>query len=101
MITSDFVFDAISKVVERFDKDGYTRRTYFEVVQEDDEAGPEEIHFFIEDEIRTLLDGLGLKNVVECVDVYWNLEIEMYNVYVCFVLDGELYNCDFIAERRF
>lgn len=101
MITSDFVFDAISKVVERFDKDGYTRRTYFEVVQEDDEAGPEEIHFYIEDEIRTLLDGLGLKNVVECVDVYWNLEIEIFNVYICFVLDDELYNCDFIAEVRF
>ena len=101
MITSEFVFDAISKVVERFDKDGYTRRTYFEVVQEDDEAGPEEIHFYIEDEIRTLLDGLGLKNVVECVDVYWNLEIEIFNVYVCFVLDDELYNCDFIVEMRF
>ena len=101
MITSDFVFDAISKVVDRFDKDGYTRRSYFEVVHENDEAGPEEIHFYIEDEIRTLLDGLGLKNVVECVDVYWNLEIEIFNVYVCFVLDDELYNCDFIVEMRF
>ena len=101
MITSDFVFDAISKVAERFDKDGYTQRTYSEAVFEDDEVGPEEIHFFIEDEIRTLLDGLGLKNVVECVDVYWNLEIEMFNIYVCFILDGELYNCDFIAEIRF
>lgn len=99
MITSDFVFDAISKVIERFDKDGYTQRTYSEVVSEDEEM--EEIHFFIEDEIRTLLDGFGLKNVVECVAVYWNLEIEIFNIYVCFILDGELYNYDFIAERRF
>ena len=53
MITVDLVNEAISGIISRFEDGDYVRRTYHEVVQENDEVGPEEIHFFIEDEIDT------------------------------------------------
>lgn len=100
MITIEFVNDAISKVVERFEDGDYVRRTYYEVVQEDDEVGPEEIHFFIEDEIDTLLSGLNILHSVELVDAFENPGIDIWVVCVAFVIDGELCQYNLVVERH-
>lgn len=100
MITADFVNNAISKVVERFEDGDYIRRTYYEVVQEDDEVGPEEIHFFIEDEIDTLLSGLDVNHVVELVDAFENPGADIWVVCVAFVIDGELCQYNLVVERH-
>lgn len=100
MITVEFVNDAISKVVERFEDGDYVRRTYYEVVQEDDEVGPEEIDFFIEDEIDTLLTGLNVLHSVELVDAFENPGIDIWVVCVAFVVDGELCQYNLVVERH-
>ena len=88
MVIADFVNEAISKVVERFEDGDYIRRTYHEVIQEDDEVGPEEIHFFIEDEIDFLLSGLNVLHNVEIVDAFENPGIDIWVVCVAFVIDS-------------
>ena len=100
MVTIEFVNDAISKVVERFEDGDYIRRTYYEVVQEDDEVGPEEIDFFIEDEIDTLLTGLNVLHSVELVDAFGNPGIDIWVVCVAFVIDGELCQYNLVVERH-
>ena len=100
MITADFVNNAISKVVERFEENDYVRRTYYEVIQEDDEVGPEEIHFFIEDEIDTLLTGLNVLHSVELVDAFDNPGVDIWVVCVAFVVDGELCQYNLVVERH-
>ena len=100
MITVEFVNDAISKVVERFEDGDYIRRTYYEVIQEDDEVGPEEIHFFIEDEIDTLLVGLNVLHSVELVDAFENPGVDIWVVCVAFVIDGELCQYNLVVERH-
>ena len=100
MITVEFVNDAISKVVERFEDGDYVRRTYYVVLQEDDEVGPEEIHFFIEDEIDTLLSGLNVLHSVELVDAFENPGIDIWVVCVAFVIDGELCQYNLVVERH-
>ena len=100
MVTVEFVNDAISKVVERFEDGDYVRRTYYEVVQEDDEVGPEEIDFFIEDEIDTLLTGLNVLHSVELVDAFENPGIDIWVVCVAFVVDGELCQYNLVVERH-
>ena len=100
MVTVEFVNDAISKVVERFEDGDYIRRTYYEVVQEDDEVGPEEIDFFIEDEIDTLLTGLNVLHSVELVDAFENPGIDIWVVCVAFVIDGELCQYNLVVERH-
>lgn len=100
MVTVEFVNDAISKVVERFEDGDYIRRTYYEVVQEDDEVGPEEIHFFIEDEIDTLLTGLNVLHSVELVDAFENPGIDIWVVCVAFMIDGELCQYNLVVERH-
>lgn len=100
MITVDFVNNAISKVVERFEDGYYIRRTYYEVVQEDDEVGPEEIHFFIEDEIDTLLSGLGVNHAIELVDAFENPATDIWVVCVAFVIDGELCQYNLVVESH-
>jgi hypothetical protein len=94
------VNDAISKVVERFEDGDYICRTYYEVVQEDDEVGPEEIHFFIEDEIDTLLTGLNVLHSVELVDAFENPGIDIWVVCVAFVIDGELCQYNLVVESH-
>ena len=100
MITADFVNNAISKVVDRFEDGDYIRRTYYEVVQEDDEVGPEEIHFFIEDEIDILLAGLNVLHSVELVDAFENPGIDIWVVCVAFVIDDEIYQYNVVVERH-
>lgn len=100
MITIEFVNDAISKVVERFEDGDYVRRTYYKVVQEDDEVGPEEIHFFIEDEIDTLLSGLNVLHSVELVNAFKNPGINVWVVCVAFMIDGELCQYNLVVERH-
>lgn len=100
MVTIEFVNDAISKVVERFEDGDYIRRTYYEVVQEDDEVGPEEIYFFIEDEIDTLLTALNVLHSVELVDAFENPGIDIWVVCVAFVVDGELCQYNLVVERH-
>lgn len=100
MVTTDFVNDAISKVAERFEDGGYVRRTYYEVVQEDDKVDPEEIHFFIEDEIDALLTGLNVLHSIELVDAFENPGIDIWVVCVAFVIDSELCQYNLVVERH-
>ena len=67
MITVDLVNEAISNVINRFRDGDYIRYTYYEVVCE--EGHPEEIHFFIEDELDTLLYGLNVEHSVNLIDM--------------------------------
>lgn len=100
MITVDFVNNAISKVVERFEENDYVRRTYHEVIQENDEVGPEEIHFFIEDEIDLMLSALGVNHAVELVDAFENPGIDIWVMCVAFVIDGEIHQHNVVVERH-
>ena len=100
MITIEFVNNAISKVVERFEDGDYIRRTYYEVIQEDDEVGPEEIDFFIEDEIDALLTGLNVLHSVELVDAFDNPGVDIWVVCVAFVVDDELCQYSLVVERH-
>ena len=100
MITIDLVNEAISGIVSRFEDGDYVRRTYYEVVQEDDEVGPEEIDFFIEDEIDALLTGLNVLHSIELVDAFENPGIDIWVVCVAFVIDGELCQYNLVVERH-
>ena len=103
MITIEFVNKAISKVIERFEENDYIRRTYYEVIQEDDEVGPEEVYFFIEDEIDMLLSGLGVNHSVELVEAFENPGIDFWVVWVvcvAFVIDGEICQYNVVVERH-
>ena len=100
MIDAVFVYDAIGKVVSRFEDGDYVRRTYYEVVQEDDEVGPEEIHFFIEDEIDTLLTGLNVPHSVELVEAFENLGIDIWVVCVAFFVEGKVESYNLVVERH-
>ena len=101
MADYEFVNDAISKVVERFKDGGYIRRTYYEVIQEDDEIGPEEIHFFIEDELDMMLDGLGICHDVKIAEAYEGDDFALYVVGVAFIVTGKLYTHVFSVERHY
>ena len=97
MITVDLVNEAISNVINRFRDGDYIRYTYHEVVQEDDEVGPEEIHFFIEDELDTLLYGLNVQHNVTLIDMgeqRWYVRC-MFRVGECMQVRN------FVVERRF
>ena len=98
MVTVDLVNEAISGIVSRFEDGDYVRRTYHEVVQENDEVGPEEIHFFIEDEIDTLLTGLNIKNDVRLIDMYRAVDFDVYVLAIAFVIDDELHTIDYVVE---
>jgi hypothetical protein len=100
MITVEFVNDAISKVVERFEDENYVCRTYYEVVQEDDEVGPEEIHFFIEDEIDTLLTGLNIPHSVKLVEAFENPGIDIWVVCIAFFIEGKVESYNLVVESH-
>lgn len=59
MITAEFINNAIDGVVKRFQREGYICPHYYDIGSEDGESW--EIHFYIEDEIEKLLQGLGVK----------------------------------------
>lgn len=100
MVTVDLVNKAISGIISRFEDGDYVCRTYYEVVQEDDEVGPEEIHFFIEDEIDTLLAGLNIPHNVELVEAFENPGIDIWVVCVAFFIEGEVESYNFVVERH-
>lgn len=100
MITIDLVNEAISGIVSRFEDGDYVRRTYYEVVQEDDEVGPEEIDFFIEDEIDALLTGLNVLHSVELVDAFDNPGIDIWVVCVAFFVEGKVESYNLVVERH-
>lgn len=106
MITIDLVNEAISGIVSRFEDGDYVRRTYYEVVQEDDEVGPEEIHFFIEDEIDTLLTVLNVPHSVELVEAFEAFEafenpgIDIWVVCVAFFVEGKVESYNLVVERH-
>jgi hypothetical protein len=97
MIDAVFVYDAIGKVVSRFKKSQlHTARHYYEVECEDGE--PYEVHFYIEDEIKTMLDGLNIKNDVRLIDMHRATGFDVYVLAIAFVIDEELFTIDFTVE---
>lgn len=100
MITVDFVNKAITGIIDRFTQHDYVSRTYHEVVQENDEVGPEEIHFFIEDEIETLLQGLNIPHSVELVEAFDNPGIDIWVVCIAFFIDGKVESYNLVVERH-
>lgn len=100
MITVDLVNEAISGIISRFEDGDYVRRTYCKVVQEDDEVDPEEIHFFIENEIDTLLTGLNIPHSVELVEAFENPGIDIWVVCVAFFVEGEVESYNLVVERH-
>ena len=97
MIDAIFVYDAIGKVVSRFKKSPlHTARHYYKVENEDGECW--EVHFYIEDEIKTMLDGLNIQNDVRLIDMYRAVDFDVYVLAIAFVIDGELHTVDFVVE---
>ena len=97
MIDAVFVYDAIGKVLSRFKKNQlHTARHYCKVECEDGE--PYEIHFYIEDEIKIMLDGLNIKNDVRLIDMHRSTSFDVYVLAIAFVIDEELFTIDFIVE---
>ena len=97
MIDAIFVYDAIGKVVSRFKKSQlHTARHYSKVEYEEGESY--EIHFYIEDEVKLLLDGLNIKNDVRLIDMYRAVDFDVYVLAIAFIVDGELYTVDFVVE---
>ena len=100
MVTVDFVNKAITGIIDRFAHPDYISRVYEEVIQENDEVESEEIHFFIENEIETLLQGLNIPHSVELVQAFDNPSIEIWVVCVAFFIDGNVENYNIVVERR-
>ena len=97
MIDAIFVYDAIGKVVSRFKKSQlHTAHHYCNVENEDGECW--EVHFYIEDEIKTMLDGLNIQNDVRLIDMYRAVDFDVCVLAIAFVIDGELHTVDFIVE---
>ena len=97
MIDAKFVCNAIDGVVSRFKKSQlHIRRHYHETECEDGE--PYEIHFYIEGEIETMLNGLNIKNSVRLIDMYRAVDFDVYVLAIAFVIDGELYTVDYVVE---
>lgn len=97
MIDVEFVYDAIGNVVNRFKKNPlHTARHYYEV--ECEEGEPYEVHFFVEDEIKTMLDGLNIKNDVRLIDMYRAVDFDVYVLAIAFVIDDELHTIDYVVE---
>lgn len=99
MITVEFVNDAISKVVERFNREDYVSISYDDV-WEDEDGNVYDATFYIEDEIDTLLSGLNILHTVELADAFSNPAIEIKVVCVSFVVNEELYQHNVVAEFR-
>ena len=99
MVTVDFVNDAISKVVERFNREGYITFSYDDI-WEDEDGKVYDTTFYIKDEIGTLLSGLNVLHRVELVDAFENPGIEIKVVCVSFVVNGELCQYNVVAEFR-
>ena len=100
MVTVDFVNKAITGIIDRFAQYDYISRVYEEVIQENDEVEPEEIHFFIENEIEILLQGLNIPYSVELVQAFDNSGIEIWVVCVAFFIDGNVESYNIVVERR-
>ena len=100
MITVDFVNKAITGIIDRFAQVDYVSRTYCEVIQENDEVESEEIHFFIENEIETLLQGLNIPHSVELVEAFDNPSINIWVVCVAFFIDGNVESYNIVVESR-
>ena len=97
MTDAIFVYDAIGKVVSHFKKSQlHTARHYCKVENEDGESY--EIHFYIEDEVKLLLDGLNIQNDVRLIDMYRAVDFDVYVLAIAFVIDGELHTVDFVVE---
>lgn len=97
MITVDFVRGAIDGLVSRFKKSQlHIARHYYEV--ECEEGEPYEVHFYIEDDIKTMLDGLNIKSDVRLIDMHRTTGIDVYVLIIAFVVNGELFTVDFIVE---
>ena len=99
MITAELVNDAINCVVSRFKRSQlHIRRHFYEVECVDGE--PFEVHYYIEDEIQTLLKGLNIQSNVELIDMYevTHMNMDIAVLVVSFVFDGKLYNHHFIVE---
>ena len=99
MITVEFLNDAISKVVERFNREDYVSISYDDI-WEDEDGNVYDATFYIEDEIDTLLSGLNILHTVELVDAFSNPAIEIKVVCVSFVVNEELYQHNVVAEFR-
>ena len=101
MIDYEFVDSAINGVIERFRNraDEYIRRTYFDVVTESGEV--EEIHFFIEDELDMLLDGLGVYHDVKIAEAYEGDDFALYVVGVAYIVTGKMYTHVFSVEQHY
>ena len=100
MVTVDFVNKAITSIIDRFAQHDYISRVYEEVIQENDEVEPEEIHFFIENEIETLLQGLKIPHSVELVQAFANPGIEIWVVCVAFFIHGNVESYNIVVETR-
>ena len=97
MIDAKFVYKAIDGVVGRFKKSQlHIARHYCEVVYEDDE--PCEVHFYIESEMKLLLDGLNIKNDVRLIDMHRATSFDVYVLAIAFVIGEELFTIDLIVE---
>lgn len=99
MVTIEFVNDAISKVVERFNREDYVAISYDDI-WEDEDGNAYDTTFYIEDEIDTLLSGLNVLHRVELVDAFENHRIEIKVVCISFVVNGELCQYNVVAEFR-
>ena len=97
MIDAKFVHKAIDGVVGRFKKSQlHIARHFCENVYEDDFSC--EIHFYIESEIKLLLDGLNIKNDVRLIDMYRAVDFDVYVLAIAFVIDDELHTIDYVVE---
>ena len=97
MITAEFVFGAIDGLVARFKKNPlHIQRHFYNVENEDGECW--EVHFYIENEIETMLDGLNIQNNVRLIDMYRAVDFDVYVLAIAFVINGELHTVDFIVE---
>ena len=97
MITSDFVFKAIGDVVSRF-KVSQLRIKRHNVSVESEDGETWELHFYIEDEVKTMLDGLHIQSDVRLIDMYSATHIDVAVLAVSFVIEGELYSIDYVVE---
>lgn len=104
-ITAEFVHGAIDGLIDkRFMRDGIIVRGVSMCDKcpcpDECELHPEcpGTYFHIEDEISTMLNGLGVDNEVEAMLCFENPAVSIYAICVTFMAEGTFHTHNFVTE---
>lgn len=98
MVTAEFVNEAINGVLDRFEKDDYIQRLYEENIEEDGESF--EVIFYVEEEVKHLLNGFNIENQVQLISSYEAMGIEAWVLCIAYLVNNRLEVFNIPVEQR-